>query len=61
MRYRRLPYELREQVHEYYFHKYNGQFFNEQNILSELSHSLKEVRRISLVVLNNPFLENSES
>ena len=43
MRYRRLPYDLRQQVHEYYFHKYNGQLFNEEGILNELSHPIKEV------------------
>lgn len=46
MRYRRLPMNLRQQVHEYYYQKYHGQLFNEEGILTELSHPLREVRGI---------------
>ncbi len=43
MRYRRLPTKFKDQVYEYYYHKYHGQLFDEEKILNELSHPLKEV------------------
>ena len=58
MHYRRLPFDLRQQVHEYYYHKYHGQLFNEDGILNELSHPLKEVV-LSLSTNNQHIFLNS--
>ena len=54
MRYRKLPPDLKLRVHEYYNQRYHGQFFNEECILQELSHSLNEV--IEYGVICNKFL-----
>lgn len=43
MRYRKLPQDVRQQVTEYYEHRYRRKFFNEEAILSALSQGLKEV------------------
>ena len=43
MRYHKLPKEMRQRVHEYYYHRYRGQLFNESAILDELSFPLREV------------------
>ena len=45
MRYHKLPKEMRQRVHEYYYHRYRGQLFNESAILDELSFPLREVGR----------------
>ena len=45
MRYRKLPSPLKLKVHDYYYHRYHGHLFNEEQILKELSHALKEVTR----------------
>lgn len=42
--YRRLPVSLKEEVRKYYYHRYHGHLFNEEGILNELSHPLREVR-----------------
>ena len=38
-----VPSDLKQQVCEYYFNKYYGKLFNEESILNELSHPLREV------------------
>ena len=43
MRYRKLPQELRQRVTDYYEHRYKHKFFNEEQILTELSQGLREV------------------
>lgn len=45
IRYRKLPCRLKHKMYEYYYQRYHGHLFNEQAILDELSHSLKEVRQ----------------
>ena len=40
-----LPTDLKQQVCEYYDNKYYGEVFNEEAILKELSHPLREVRK----------------
>lgn len=45
MRYRKLPQEVRQQITEYYEHRYRRKFFNEEAILNGLSQGLKEVRK----------------
>ena len=44
MVYRKLPREMRARITEYFEHRYQGKFFNEDQILGELSEKLKEVR-----------------
>ena len=43
MRYRKLPQDVRQQITEYYEHRYRRKFFNEEAILNGLSQGLKEV------------------
>ena len=43
MRYRKLPSPLKLKVHDYYYQRYRGHLFDEEQILKELSHALKEV------------------
>ena len=44
MAYRKLPRELRSRITEYFEHRYQGKFFDEEIILGELSEKLREVR-----------------
>ncbi len=44
MAYRKLPREMRSRITEYFEHRYQGKFFDEDEILGELSEKLKEVR-----------------
>lgn len=48
MSYRKLPRELRNKIVDYYEHRYNGKFFNETEILQEVSECLRDVRFIKL-------------
>ena len=54
MVYRKLPREMRTRITEYFEHRYQGKFFNEDQILGELSEKLKEVR--SYNALQSPLL-----
>ena len=48
MAYRKLPRETRQRITEYFEHRYQGKFFDEEMILGELSEKLREViRKIS--------------
>ena len=49
MVYRKLPREMRARITEYFEHRYQGKFFNEDQILGELSEKLKEVSMVSYV------------
>ncbi|VDM18625.1 unnamed protein product [Hydatigera taeniaeformis] len=42
MSYRKLPRELRNKIVDYYEHRYNGKFFNEVEILQEVSECLRD-------------------
>ena len=42
MRYRKLPQEIRQKVFDYYEHRYQRKYFDEDSILSNLSPGLKE-------------------
>ena len=44
MAYRKLPRDLRTRITDYFEHRYQGKFFNEDMILDELSERLREVR-----------------
>ena len=43
MAYRRLPRDMRHRISEYFEHRYQGKFFDENGILGELSEKLREV------------------
>lgn len=49
MAYRKLPREMRQRITEYFEHRYQGKFFDEEAILGELSEKLREVRNYKLV------------
>ncbi|XP_032809545.2 uncharacterized protein LOC116942086 [Petromyzon marinus] len=42
MCFHKLPGELRQRIHEYYEHRYQGKMFDEDNILGELNEPLRE-------------------
>lgn len=42
MAYRKLPREMRQRITEYFEHRYQGKFFDEEVILGELSEKLRE-------------------
>ena len=44
---------MRQKIHDYYEHRYQGKIFDEDNILSELNDPLKEVRRLEFKLLAN--------
>lgn len=48
MAYRKLPREMRQRITEYFEHRYQGKFFDEDQILGELSEKLKEVSLLGL-------------
>lgn len=43
MSFHKLPADVRQKIHEYYEHRFQGKMFDEENILAELSDPLKEV------------------
>jgi hypothetical protein len=45
MAYRKLPRVTRQKISEYFEHRYQGKFFDEEVILGELSEKLKEVSK----------------
>jgi hypothetical protein len=56
MAYRKLPREMRQRITEYFEHRYQGKFFDEDQILGELSEKLKEVSAMKKEIdnLKNP-------
>lgn len=52
MSFHKLPADMRQKIHDYYEHRYQGKIFDEDNILSELNDPLKEVRSL-LCTLNS--------
>ena len=60
MRYRKLPQDVRQQITEYYEHRYRRKFFNEEAILNGLSQGLKEVRLNATSVNIRDTLEKSK-
>lgn len=42
MAYRKLPRDMRTRITEYFEHRYQGKFFDEECILGELSEKLRE-------------------
>lgn len=51
MSFHKLPADLRQKIHEYYEHRFQGKIFDEDNILGELSDPLKEVSHIGLFLI----------
>lgn len=48
MSFHKLPADMRQKIHDYYEHRYQGKIFDEENILNELNDPLREVRFIVL-------------
>lgn len=44
MSFHKLPADMRQRIHDYYEHRYQGKMFDEESILGELSEPLREVR-----------------
>lgn len=44
MSFHKLPADVRQKIHEYYEHRFQGKMFDEESILGELSEPLKEVK-----------------
>ncbi|KAF5900823.1 potassium/sodium hyperpolarization-activated cyclic nucleotide-gated channel 1-like isoform X2, partial [Clarias magur] len=42
MSFHKLPADMRQKIHDYYEHRYQGKIFDEDNILNELNDPLKE-------------------
>ena len=61
MVYRKLPREMRSRITEYFEHRYQGKFFNEDQILGELSEKLKEVSNIYVLKNKHHYINKSES
>ena len=61
MAYRKLPREMRSRITEYFEHRFQGKFFDEDQILGELSEKLKEVslEKITLTFKTNSFIEET--
>lgn len=43
MSFHKLPADMRQKIHDYYEHRYQGKIFDEENILNELNDPLREV------------------
>lgn len=44
MSFHKLPADMRQRIHDYYEHRYQGKMFDEESILGELNEPLREVR-----------------
>lgn len=53
MAYRKLPRDLRVRIADYFEHRYQGKFFDEDLILDELSERLREVCLSIIHIINN--------
>ncbi|KAJ8983050.1 hypothetical protein NQ317_013255 [Molorchus minor] len=64
MAYRKLPREMRHRITEYFEHRYQGKFFDEEVILGELSEKLREDvinYNCRSLVASVPFFANADS
>eukprot|EP00090_Calanus_glacialis_P035889 TRINITY_DN61207_c0_g1_i1.p1 TRINITY_DN61207_c0_g1~~TRINITY_DN61207_c0_g1_i1.p1 ORF type:complete len:556 (+),score=159.93 TRINITY_DN61207_c0_g1_i1:195-1670(+) len=64
MAYRKLPRDTRHKISEYFEHRYQGKFFDEEAILGELSEKLREdviFFNCRTLVASVPFFTNAES
>lgn len=55
MVYRKLPRDMRLRIHDFFEHRFQGKFFDEDAILGELSEKLREVRDVTVFCANSPF------
>lgn len=53
MSFHKLPADMRQRIHDYYEHRYQGKMFDEESILEELNEPLREVRSHLLCLDNN--------
>lgn len=60
MSFHKLPADMRQKIHDYYEHRYQGKIFDEENILNELNDPLREVRFLVLYLLGHCFLCSRE-
>ncbi|MBN3301429.1 HCN4 protein, partial [Amia calva] len=63
MSFHKLPPEVRQRIHEYYEHRYQGKMFDEESILGELSEPLNEEIvnfNCRSLVANMPLFANAE-
>lgn len=56
MSFHKLPAELRQRIHDYYEHRFQGKMFDEDSILGELSDPLKEVNMSKLYYTKGYFV-----
>ena len=42
MSFHKLPADMRQRIHDYYEHRYQGKMFDEESILGELNEPLRE-------------------
>lgn len=64
MAYRKLPREMRQRITEYFEHRYQGKFFDEECILGELSEKLREDvinYNCRSLVASVPFFANADA
>ncbi|CAM1303664.1 HCN3 (predicted) [Pycnogonum litorale] len=64
MAYRKLPRDMRQRITEYFEHRYQGKFFDEDAILGELSEKLREDvinYNCRSLVASVPFFANADS
>ena len=64
MAYRKLPRDTRNKITEYFEHRYQGKFFDEELILGELSEKLREDVincNCRALVASVPFFTNADS
>lgn len=43
MSFHKLPADMRQRIHDYYEHRYQGKMFDEESILEELNEPLRQV------------------
>ncbi|KAG7272401.1 hypothetical protein CRUP_035596 [Coryphaenoides rupestris] len=63
MSFHKLPADVRQKIHEYYEHRFQGKMFDEENILGELSEPLKEAIvsfNCRSLVANMPLFANAD-
>lgn len=61
MSFHKLPADVRQKIHEYYEHRFQGKMFDEENILGELSEPLKEVINSQTPTQTTKVLSSSKS
>ncbi|XP_032302817.1 potassium/sodium hyperpolarization-activated cyclic nucleotide-gated channel 3-like [Coturnix japonica] len=52
MSFHKLPADMRQRIHDYYEHRYQGKMFDEESILGELSEPLREVREVHVPTIS---------